>query len=384
MPFRLAESRRPVRSRGDGERYVHPKLLDAAAMEGQVDLALAYFHARLGRKRRDFEPELLVRFFGEPKVARGLVACLSATYRWRAQSFADVLAARDLVRLGLRDIHSPSELRLHLFDVVNQEADGFLAGERDAALLRWPIAWASRRRSWNSSSPWTRRKMPSWCGSAMCPNRPWWSRSITFRWSMPSYGHCVFLEFPAITGAAHRALVDACRAYGVSLTEQDGATRVHNRADAFGNFARWGQRVARALYAAASVAPSLLTSGRARVQVGGKPAWYVFDRRTLSSLTGATGIVRCATPWPEFAERWQRQRPAGGAGGWQLIGMAEPLLSAAGLAVPPYAMRRDERQVLLWPVVTDADGATVQALHGAGLPCWRSVCPVAPRRCRRR
>jgi hypothetical protein len=104
------------------------------------------------------------------------------------------------------------------------------------------------------------------------------------------------------------------------------------------------------------------------VQFGGKPAWYVFDRRTLSSLTGATGIVRCATPWPEFAERWQRQRPAGGAGGWQLIGMAEPLLSAAGLAVPPYAMRRDERQVLIWPVVTDADGATAQALHGVGLP----------------
>src|SRR6185437_3611411 len=123
MPFRIADIKKTVRSRGDGERYIHPKLLDAAAMEGQLGLALAYFQARLGRKRRDFEPELLVRFFGEPKVARGLVACLGSAYRWRAQSFADVLEPRDLVRLGLRDIHSPSSLRLHLFDAVNRDAD---------------------------------------------------------------------------------------------------------------------------------------------------------------------------------------------------------------------------------------------------------------------
>ena len=40
--------------------------------------------------------------------------------------------------MALRDIQSPSDLRLYLFDLVNQEADGFLAGEHDASLV--PLA----------------------------------------------------------------------------------------------------------------------------------------------------------------------------------------------------------------------------------------------------
>jgi len=368
MPFRLADIKKTVRSRGDGERYVHPKLLDAAAMEGQVGLALAYFHARLGRKRRDFEPELLVRFFGEPKVARGLVACLSSAYRWRTQSFADVLDVRDLVRLGLRDIHNPSELRLHLFDVVNREADGFLAGERDAALplLAQRLGLSAPKLEQLFTLDAEENAVLVRVGDV--PEPALVVALYNFQVVHALIRNCVFLEFPAVTDVARRALTEACRTYGLSLTEQDGAARMDNRADAFGSFARWGQQVARALYTAASVAPSLLKSGRARVRIGGKPAWYLFDRGTLSALTGAAGIVRCAMPLPELADCRQRQRPAGGAGGWRLIGAAEPLVSTAGLAVPSYAMRRDERQVLLWPVATRADVDAVRALHAADLP----------------
>jgi hypothetical protein len=368
MPFRIADIRKTVRSRADGERYVHPKLLDAAAMEGQVSLALAYFHARLGRKRRDFEPELLVRFFGDPKVARGLVACLSSTYRWRTQSFADVLDARDLARLGLRGIQAPSDLRLHLFDLVNREADGFLAGERDAALLSLAKRLGLSAPKLEQLFTLDAEENAILVRVGDVPEPALVAAHYNFQVVHALIRNCVFLEFPAIADVARRALTDACQAYDVSMTEQDGAMRVHNRADAFGNFARWGQRVARALYAAASVAPTLFTSGRVRVHVGGKPAWYLFDRRTRSSLTGATGIVRYAVPMPELADRWQRQRSSGGTGGWQLIGMAEPAVSAAGLSVPPHAMKRDERQVLLWPVVSSADGAAVQALHEASPP----------------
>ncbi len=368
MPFRLADIKKTVRSRGDGERYVHPKLLDAAGLEGQVGLALAYFHARLGRKRRDFEPELLVRFFGEPKVARGLVECLSSTYRWRTQSFADVLDPRDLVRLALRDIHNPRELRLHLFDLMNRDASGFLAGEHDAALA--PLA---RRLGLSAPKLEQLFTLDAEENAVLVrvgdvPEPTLLVARYNFQVIHALIRHCIFLEFPAISDAAGRALADACRVHGVSISEQAGAMRVDNRADAFGNFARWGRRVARALYAAASVAPTLLTSGRARVQVGGKPAWYLFDRKTLASLTGAAGIVHCAPALSEFADLWQRQRPAGGNGGRRLIVMPEPVVSSAGLAVPPYDVRRDEREILLWPVLTQADVGAVQALVAADLP----------------
>jgi hypothetical protein len=368
MPLRLLDIKKTVRSRGDGERYVHPKLLHAANMEGQVSLALAYFHARLGRKRRDFEPELLVRFFGEPKVARALVACLSSTYRWRTQRFSDVLEPRDLLRLALQGIEDPSQLRLHLFDVVNQESNGFLAGEHDAALLKLALRLELSAPALEQLFTLDAEENAVLVRIGDAPEPTLVVALYDFQVVHALIRNCAFLEFPGITGSAVRALADACNAYDVVLTGQDGTPRVHNRADTFGNFAHWGQRVARALYTAASVAPSLLESGRARVHVGGKPAWYVFDHRTLFSLTGGRGAVRCVMLLPELVYSWQHHRPAGGAGGWQLTSMAEPLVSGAGLTLTPYAMRRDERQILLWPIATPADCAAVQDLHGQDLP----------------
>src|SRR5579884_2606826 len=102
VAFRLADVKKTVRSRSDGERYLHPKLLDPAVVAAQVSLALAYFQSRLGRARRDVDPEMLVRFFGDPKVARGLVACLAASYRWRTQDFREVLGPKELAHLGAR------------------------------------------------------------------------------------------------------------------------------------------------------------------------------------------------------------------------------------------------------------------------------------------
>jgi hypothetical protein len=380
MSFRLADIKKTVRSRGDGERYVHPKLLDAAALEGQVGLALAYFHARLGRKRRDFEPELLVRFFGEPKVARGLVACLGSAYRWRAQSFADVLEPRDLVRLGLRDIHSPSSLRLHLFDAVNRDADGFLSGEPEIALL--PLA---RRLGLSVPKLEQLFTLDAEENAVLVrvgdvPEPGLLVAHYNFQVVQALIRNCAFLEFPEITDLGRRAIIDACRLYDVELVEQLGGVRVLNRSDSFGNFARWGRRVARALYTAASVAPSLLTTGRARLAVGGKPAWYLFDRKTQSSLTAGSGVIHCALPLPELTDLLQRRRPAGGMRGRQLLAMPEPLVSAAGPAIAQYAVRSGECEILLWPVLSHVDIAAVQALHNVDVPVLALQLPacIAP------
>src|SRR6266581_423441 len=134
MAFRLADVKKTVRSRSDGHRYIHPKLLEGAAVSAQVGLALAYLHARLGRPRREIDPEMLVRFFGDPKVARGLVSCLRHTYRWRAQELADVLEVKDLARLAARSIRTPCDLRLFLYDTLNSRGDGFLPAEREEHL----------------------------------------------------------------------------------------------------------------------------------------------------------------------------------------------------------------------------------------------------------
>jgi hypothetical protein len=89
-------------------------------------------------------------------------------------------------------------------------------------------------------------------------------------------------------------------------------------------------------------------------------------------MTGGTGIIRRAAPWPDLREAWDRHRAAAGTAGWRLVGAPEPVLAPAGLALAPFACRRDETQVLLWPVRSGdpAGGANlddVLALRASGL-----------------
>src|SRR5579884_2405665 len=139
VAFRLADVKKTVRSRSDGERYLHPKLLDGVAVTTQVALALSYFHTRLGRTRGEIDPETLVRFFGDPKVARGLVACLHTAYRWRSRQLGEVLDPPQVARLAAKGIFTPCDLRLYLYDAMNTGGyGGFLPAEREEHL--WPLA----------------------------------------------------------------------------------------------------------------------------------------------------------------------------------------------------------------------------------------------------
>jgi len=373
--FRLADVKKTVRSRSDGQRYIHPKLLEPSAVAAQVSLALAYFASRLGRARHEVDPEMLVRFFGDPKVARGLVACLAATYHWRTQEFTEVLDERATSSLAALGLRTPVDLRLHLFDAVN-------AGDGVGYL---PAATPEQREE--SLGPLARSLglTPAKLDQLIALDAP--ENAVLVRVGpvpLPEHvaalynyqaldavlRNSVSIELEKVDPAGRVALEAACAAVELPLAWRGNTAWLHNRADAFGSYARSGLRLTRALYLAAATAPVLLTRGTAQVQVAGKAALYPLDRQTLTGLTGGTGAIYAAASAPDLRDGWDRRRSAsveGGAHGWRLLGSPEPLLSAAGLAVAPYACRRDEETVLLWPVATAPalDGAL--ETHRAGL-----------------
>lgn len=367
MPFRLTDVKKTVRSRSDGERYLHPKLLDGSAVAAQVALALSYFHARLGRTRREVDPEVLVRFFGDPKVARGLISCLNASYRWRARTLAEVLDAADVARLVGRSIFAPGDLRLYLYDVINDEADGFLAEVREENL-----GGLARRL----------RLAPTKLEQLVALDAD--ENAVLVRVGpVPEPAHVVALynyhtvdailrnsvrvELWEVGPAGCAALEEACAAQGIDLTWHGTAALLHNQADAFGSYTRAGARLARAVYTAAAAAPTLLQSGRACVKLPGKTAWYLFDKEARRALTASTGRIYRGDAWPELRELWGRYRAAQGTAGWRLVGSPDPVLTEAGLALAPFGCRRDDTQVYLWPVRDAAALADVAALRRAGL-----------------
>lgn len=367
MAFRLADVKKTVRARSDGERYLHPKLLDPATVAAQVSLALSYFHSRLGRARHDVDGETLVRFFGDPKVARGLVACLHTCYRWRNEEFADVLDVRAVARLARKGIHTPSELRLHLYDRINKDGRGYLPSERDENLapLARSLGLAPALLDRLAALDAEENAVLAQTGAVPAPEH-----------IVSLYNHyvvdallrnSVYVQLEGVKPAARAALTYACDDYGVALSWDGDTARLDNAADAFGSYARAGVRLTRALYSAAAVAPELLSAGRALVHTPGKKAYYLLERATLRALTGGCGQIHRADAWETLRPEWDRYRATEGTDGWRLLGAPEPAVSAAGLAVAPFACRRDETLVLLWPARSEATLREALALRNAGL-----------------
>ena len=371
MAFRLADVKKTVRSRKDGARYLHPKLLDPAVVSAQVSLALAYFQSRLGRARRDVDPEMLVRFFGDPKVARGLVSCLSVSYRWRTQEFAEVLEPHNVAYLATLGLHTPRDLRLHLYDYVNEHGDGFLAMEPQREDNLRPIARRLRltpaKLDQLAALDAEENAVLVRVGPIPAPEKV--VALYNYHVVDAILRNSVCVELDGVDAPARARLEDLCAQHGVSI-EFDGArATLHNKADLFGSYARGGVYLTRALYAAAAAAPAILASGRALVHLSGKKVVYLLDKETPRALTGRTGRIRHAVTRPAFREEWGRYRAGRGIGtsGWRLVTAPEPIVSDAGLILAPYALTRDEARVLLWPATSPGILDNLLAIHAAGL-----------------
>ena len=83
MPLASKDVRFMVRRSADGTPTIHPRLLRDRSIVTSVDVALQYFETLLGSERRELDPEALVHFLGDYKVARGIVASLGRAYRYR-------------------------------------------------------------------------------------------------------------------------------------------------------------------------------------------------------------------------------------------------------------------------------------------------------------
>jgi len=126
-------TRRP-RSDQDEETLplVYPRLLregrDSAVLP-KLGIAINYFEGMTGKERREFDPELLVQFFGDHKLARCVVGSLARCYRFRTRLLEEVVTAPELARLRKKGLDHPRLLRLTFYDHANATNNGFLSFE---------------------------------------------------------------------------------------------------------------------------------------------------------------------------------------------------------------------------------------------------------------
>lgn len=127
--LRLQDVRKTTRrASSGGQRIVYPHFLRDRALAPRIDLAVRYLESMVGRPRSALDQEVMVQLFGDHKIARCIISALASTYRYRTQSFAEVLTSDQVDALNRLDVRVPSELRLWLYRRVNSQLQGFVGG----------------------------------------------------------------------------------------------------------------------------------------------------------------------------------------------------------------------------------------------------------------
>ena len=291
----MAFTRRDLRfttRRGKGLPSLHPRLLRDHSMRPRIDIAIQYFESMLGRERRDFEPEVLVHFFGDHKLARCLVACLGRAYRFQAPDPATIVGPAAIARLGQAGLALPRELRLHLFDAVNDDAHGFIWGvERERVLgqvstgLGLSVAALERLLYLDADEHALLRRL----GAEPRPDDILAQYNFGVLLALIQHAESIELTVTqSILSQAEPALeLCAANLVGASL-DHDGATlRLEGRQDALELWSRHGRRLARTLVQLLERARPALVGGTAHLVLRGQPFELRLTPELLDLLAGS-------------------------------------------------------------------------------------------------
>jgi hypothetical protein len=390
MAFSSGDFKKTTRKGSDG-RQLYPYQIKDGRYTASIAYAVAYYERMVGRRRGEFEADTLLEFFGEPRLARGLVACLARTYAWRTQTFAEALGEDAARALRAAEVYTPTDLRARWYGLANGRYNGFiLPSERPEALqflcerlkATEDLAITAEKsrgarttqqhKNATSSAPSQSASEPSELSVANKLTPEQLETALTLdaedrqvlikigttpeadeivaRYNYHSLETALIhaesvrlrLRGPvwSIIRSAH-ALVRRYRLrYEVSsmprtLFDERLELILHGGKDALGSWTRTGRRLVRALLRLLASHPGCVIDGEARVQLKGEALLLKLDARALDVLgSGFIPEAEPQEPWDEddaeaLRRAWGRAYVAGRTAGWRLRRDPEPLVGAA-------------------------------------------------------
>lgn len=379
MGFKTSDFKKTTRTSA-GERILYPYQIRDDRYTAAISYAIAYYERMVGRRRAEFESEALLEFFGDPRLARGLVACLSQTYTWQIQRFADAVGEPVAAMLHAHGIHTPVDIRRRLYGLANGRYSGvILPHERDEALAylceRLQEQPEGRELRTIPATQLTAAQIETALtldaedqrvlvklGPTPTPE------AIIARYNYHSLetalgqAEWLRLQLRGPIWSIIRSTHSLARRYKIryevgdvprTLFDEQLDLTIHGGRDALGSWTRSGRRIARLLLRLLASHPGSLKSGEARVRLGSQNALLRLDQRMLSVLGEA---AQTATPesesWDEaladqFRRSWARAFVGGRAAGWRLRRDPEPLVGRGALVVPDFLLLRGDQRVAL-------------------------------------
>ncbi len=137
MRFSLQDIKKQIQRRGN-ILSVSLHFLRSGELRGEIERLVSYHEQLLGHLQRDFSIEDARACVGDYRLAHCLITTLSAWYNWQQRDWQMVvkqLGNDILERFQEANITSPAQLRLALFNFVNDRFDGFLDAQMRGAAL---------------------------------------------------------------------------------------------------------------------------------------------------------------------------------------------------------------------------------------------------------
>jgi predicted nuclease of restriction endonuclease-like RecB superfamily len=394
VAFSLTDFKKTSRT-VDGRHVLYPHQLRDDRFLAAISYAIDYYERMVGRPRHELQSETLLEFFGDPKLARGIIACLGRSYVWHTPAFEELLDPHALDSLRRRELTTSIALRAHLYRYANQHYGGFLAtDEREQALETMCSDLAVDR------STFERLLVLDAPGNAiltklhMTPD----ARDIVSLYNYHSYETALRyadrlrLTLTGDMWPAIRTLHNLARRYGLQYEVDHGTQGMLTREvhvtltgvkDALGTFRGSGRRIVRVLLRLLAAHPKILSAADARVHLRGRTSQVLLDARALRTLGAqapATGGLDDAWEAEEadtLRIAWSRAFMRGETAGWRLRRDPEPLVTEHGVIVPDYGLHRGaQRASLVVARTASAVDALVKPLKALG---GRSLVVVATR-----
>lgn len=370
MAFRrqdIPKTTRRDKGRG-GARRLYPRFLRDRTVLPKVELAIGYLDGMVGRRRGDLAPDLVLDLFGEPKLARGVLACLADSYRYRTPTLAEAAGEEAATALAAWDLFAPADLRGHTYLAANATRGGVVAPADRAAFLAevaGPLGLSGEGLEGLLHLDAERNALLERHGARPTAEDTVARYNATLLVSVLRHAASVRLELPGLPATAaetvcgrHEVAWRRAGSEGVVLT---------GRRNGHGTWSGHGGRLARCAAHLLALCPGAPT-GEATVHLGDQSLCLVLDAKTIAPLrpklravAGVDGVVRGAVLAEEVAAF---RRGGGRLGGWTMRRSLEPVVVDGALVLPELTFVRDRATVAAVPVPSGAGrGAALAALE---------------------
>jgi predicted nuclease of restriction endonuclease-like RecB superfamily len=383
MSFKTNDFKKTTRTT-DGQRVLYPYQIKDDRFTASIGYAIAYYERMVGRRRGEFEAETLLEFFGDPRLARGLVACLARTYAWREQTFAEAFGDQVAQLLWRAGLASPAALRAKLYGLANGRYRGVILPHERAEALEFlceqiSLAAGDTQGTRLSTAQFERAlALDSEDQHVLVKQGPTpEAHEIIALYNYHSLEtalcHAEILRLQLhgpvwnIIRSAHNLARRYRLRYDISgaprtLFDERLELALHGGHDAKSAShhapTRIGRRIVRALLRLLAAHPNSLDGGEALVHLKGHKLTLKLDRRALQMLgvaaqqsaLGADAAISDA--WDEdiaatFQKAWGRAYVRGRTAGWRLRRDPEPLVGESAIVVPDFALVRGRERLAL-------------------------------------